>query len=811
MTANFRNELFQFHQLLRDAVEAQPKHRAIATDRVPQLPFLYNRKLFELLTSDRGDAVLQEFFRQWKCMKADALDEQQLLLWDVLDTLVTHLPVVIPEAESTVNAKSVFRYLDALKSLQNLLVNALYKLPNAEPALIEEEDDEDEQQQQYSFLRKKRKAKKPNAGASARKLPLPMYCQQLEEELDTLRVRLANGSNAGSSSAGLRMQDLGLLKDQTVTLLLRFWDLPKTERLGFFCQIASQTSEDDAALILGAFLERGSTQNLVRVWELLQRSPQLRNLFAKTSNRPASDVFEDAETNGEAKDDATQTELAHSDSDAAVSSPHRKQRERMSQMAHLNGITDVFEVDERDNEQSDEIEGNKRRSGRKLRIRDRERGHSPSNERGHSEHHQLQHHRHGERNIASPPSLAPQETLERLHQLLLSFVKEESKYKGDSSKSSATPAVVDAAWKLLELVDPKNAAKMPHHHVPNGASMAHAATQPLIHRPDAHSNLRPDQQYMMKFDQLQALLTSINSFQPQTMPPDVTTAVFHRMDGMTKAFNEFSANAVSAATGEEVDPNAGGSSALELTDAMQLVLSKFGKVVRNFAPLAANNNGMDQATVMKLADALEGQDACEDSSFTTRRSSIQDMGKRTLIMKRLRALTTCGELDSLSGMIASACDEFTMFREQQLAMGILPLMSSSERKKYRRDGMLVDGAGVFDEDAELADDDAKDAGDADEVSRIVKDAKSRRASIAAAKALKLQQQQQQQQEADQDADSDSVYPSRYAGRDIQSSYKQSARGIKLFNIAILLRVIDQVPRDQLRWLGLDIGAHSFWL
>lgn len=817
MAANFRNELFQFHQLLRDAVEAQAKHRAIGTSdrslQAPQLPFLYNRKLFELLTSDRGDVVLQEFFRQWKCMKADALDEQQLLMWDVLDTLVTHLPVVIPEAESTVNAKSVFRYLDALKSLQKLLANALYKLPNTEPAIIE--DDEEEEQQQYSFLRKKAKAKKPNAPTrAARKLPLPMYCQKLEEELDTLRVRLANVSDANSSPS-LHMQDLGLLKDQTVTLLLRFWDLPKTERLGFFCQIASQTSEDDAALILSVFLERGTTQNLIRVWELLQRSPQLRNLFAKKSSRSAKalgDALEDAETHDDPKDDATQTELAHSDSDTAASGPHRKERERMSQLAHLNGITDVFEADERDNELSDEVADNKRRSGRKLRIRDRERGHSPSNERGHSEH-QHQHHRHGERNIASPPSLEPQETLERLHQLLLAFVKEESKYKGsDTSKSSATPVVVDAAWRLLELVDPKNAAKMPHHHAPNGGSMAHAATQPLIHRPDAHSNLRPDQQYMMKFDQLQALLTSINTFQPQTMPPDVTTAVFHRMDGVTRAFNEFCANAVSAATGENVDSNACGSSALELTDAMQLVLSKFGKVVRNFAPLAANSNGMDQAAVMKLADALEGQDDCEDSSFTTQRSSMQDMGKRTMIMKRLRALTTCGDLDNLFGMIESACDEFTTLREQQLAMGILPLMSSSERKKYRRDGMLVDGAGVVDEDAELADEDAKD-GDADEVSRIVKDAKSRRASIAAAKAMKLQQQQQQQQDADQDADSDSVYPSRYSGRDIQSSYKQSARGIKLFNVAILLRVIDQVLLLSLEMLLLDAeatGSHSFW-
>lgn len=788
MTANFRNELFQFHQLLRDAVA---KHRATSTSlqTATQLPFLYNRKLFELVTSDRGDAVLHEFFRQWRSMKADALDEQQLLLWDVLDTLVTHMPVVIPEAESIANAKSVFRYLDTLKSLQNLLASALYKRPNAEPAVIE--DDDEEYQQQYAFLRK---AKKPNAPAAraTRKLPLAMYCQQLEEELDTLRVRLANASVA-NNSARLHIQDLGLLKDQTVSLLLRFWELPKTERLGFFCQIASQTSEEDAALIMGVFLEQSTTQNLIRVWELLHQSPQLRSLFAKSSGRSANalgNALEDAGTHGDPKDNATQTELAHSDSDTSAAGPHSKQRDRMGQLAHLNGITDVFEVDDRENELNDEIEGNKRRSGRKVRIR--ERGHTPPNERGHSQQHhsghQHHHHRHGERNIASPPSVGPQETLERLHQLLLSFVKEESKYKGESSKSSATPAIMDAAWKLLELVDPKNAAKMSLHHAPDGALMAHAATQPLIHRPDAHSDLRPDQQYMIKFDQLQALLTSINSFQPQAMPPDVTTAVFHRMDGMIKAFNEFSANAVSAATGDHVDLNASGSSALELTDAMQLVLSKFGKVVRNFAPLAANANGMDQAAVMKLADALEGQDDYDDSS-ATRRSSMQGISKRAMITKRLRALTTCDELETLSGMIASACDEFTTFREQQSAICILPLMSASERKKYRRDGMLVDGAGVIDEDGELEDEDGKGDGDADEVSRIVKDAKSRRASIAAAKAMKLQQQQQ---DVDQDVDSDSVYSSRYAGRDIQSSYKQSARGIKLFNIAILLRVIDQV-------------------
>ncbi|RLN87938.1 hypothetical protein BBJ28_00018007, partial [Nothophytophthora sp. Chile5] len=79
VAVSFRHELLQFHQLLRDAVEAsnlqqQPSggRRSMLLDR--------DRSLLDLLTSDRGDAVLKEFFTQWRRLQTSQAAESGDLL-----------------------------------------------------------------------------------------------------------------------------------------------------------------------------------------------------------------------------------------------------------------------------------------------------------------------------------------------------------------------------------------------------------------------------------------------------------------------------------------------------------------------------------------------------------------------------------------------------------------------------------------------------------------------------------------------------------------------------------------------------------
>ncbi|KAF1329745.1 hypothetical protein FI667_g5572, partial [Globisporangium splendens] len=108
VAANFRHELFQFHQVLRDAM-AQCGGREGFQDRT----------ILELLTSDRGDAVLHEFFRQFPSKRngnSSSMDTD--VLWNVLETFFQSVPLIVTECEllGSSNAK---RY--ALASLQTSL------------------------------------------------------------------------------------------------------------------------------------------------------------------------------------------------------------------------------------------------------------------------------------------------------------------------------------------------------------------------------------------------------------------------------------------------------------------------------------------------------------------------------------------------------------------------------------------------------------------------------------------------------------------------------------------------------------------
>ncbi|GLD94298.1 hypothetical protein PINS_up002909 [Pythium insidiosum] len=78
-----------------------------------------------------------------------------------------------------------------------------------------------------------------------RRVPLYVHCEQLERELQELRRRLRNFCMLRPSGKELEGDEIGLLNDNTVTLLLQFWELPRTERLGFIAQVASQSKQDD--------------------------------------------------------------------------------------------------------------------------------------------------------------------------------------------------------------------------------------------------------------------------------------------------------------------------------------------------------------------------------------------------------------------------------------------------------------------------------------------------------------------------------------------------------------------------------------
>ena len=64
VAANFRHELFHFHQMLRDAIARD--HLQQQGQQQGQQGLHAEANVLELLTSERGDAVLKEFFAQWK-------------------------------------------------------------------------------------------------------------------------------------------------------------------------------------------------------------------------------------------------------------------------------------------------------------------------------------------------------------------------------------------------------------------------------------------------------------------------------------------------------------------------------------------------------------------------------------------------------------------------------------------------------------------------------------------------------------------------------------------------------------------------
>lgn len=966
VSATFHHELFQFHQALRDAVAtvttSQPQQQQ--SHQKPSGP--YDCSVFELLTSDRGDAVLKELFRQWQAqvrkrsaaLIADVEDEDydsSEVLWDVLETFFKSVPLVLPESE-VANAKSYFRYLDALKALRDVLLALLYKSDHDPKADSNGDEDDNESSLGLSldFLTPPPSKSKPPTSSHRHLIPMHVHCQQLERELQKLRERHPSRSQVAGFRASLKRnerQDVGLLNDTTVLMLLDFWELPKTERLGFFCQIASQTNEEDAAMVLHVFLENCSTHNFLQVWDALQQSPQFEATFtvaarkyyealmAQQSSVLAAEAGGGGDVTASTIDGPQQQKksLKTNRKDMRRSTRSRQSLSigrnssggghRQSRFVDLNGLTEVFE--ERDDEffdnsdsgsdrfggvngdgsdDSDDSGGSlRRKDGRRFqKIMIRERGRTPPEERHRSLNHQQRrrqrhHHRGPERKTPSRPvspsgqaKLNPMQVqlppvnlqaslIQRLHDDLVELIKQEE-LSNAPSKFGASPVVMDSVWKLLELLDkgkqPSTNSSSSNRHLrsdsvrqnPNGSA---SGLQPADSGPNSGpsrsnsvqpehrqtladplgANLTRDQQFMIKFDQLQSLLTSLGSFSLHEMATDTISNVYRRMPAVARLFTGIHEKTYAAA-GVDV-PSAGSvSSRLNLSfdgvghphqqpqtaahgmhgaghrqsvmmapvtsmasaddqviEAAGALMAKVGKMVRslvNLDQLSSGSSGkssnLDVLAILKLADDMEsdsggGQDDSAKRTASSgkadveqsRRASLLDQNRRLAILHKLRALAMSNELDAIAEMVSESVKDAHEQHVQQVQQ--IELLSSGsaaasggKRRRHRRFEQVLDG------DAGGGDDEDEDDEDvADEVLKMAKKAKTRRAS--AAKAYSQTTQDASVENGDDD-DGDSDPPFVNTGRrDLLLNIKQASgqqKGVKLFSVGILLRIIYQV-------------------
>lgn len=966
-SATFRHELFQFHQALRDAVAtvttSQPQQQQQSHQK---LSSPYDRSVFELLTSDRGDAVLKELFRQWQAqvrkhsaaLIADVEDEDydsSEVLWDVLEMFFKSVPLVLPESE-VANAKSYFRYLDALKALRDVLLALLYKSDHDPMADSNGDEDGNESSLGLSlgFLTSPPSKSKPPTSSYRHLIPMHVHCQQLERELQKLRERHPSRSRIAGFRASLKRnerQDVGLLNDTTVLMLLDFWELPKTERLGFFCQIASQTNEEDAAMVLRVFLENCSTQNFLQVWDALQQSPQFEATFAVAARK-----YYEALT---AQQSSALTVEAGGGGDTTASTidgpPQQKKKSlktnrkdvrrstrsrqslsigrnsgggghRQSRFVDLNGLTEVFE--ERDDEffdnsdsdsdrfgggngdNSDDSDGSgggsRRKDGRRFqKIMIRERGRTPPEERHGSLNHQQRrrqhHHRGPERKTPSrpvspsgqaklnpmqihlPPVNLQASLIQRLHDDLVELIKQEE-LSDAPGKFGASPVVMDSIWKLLELLDkgkqPSTNSSSSNRHLrsdnvrqnPNGSAsglqpadlgpnsdLSHSNSVQPEHRQtlaDAlGANLTHDQQFMIKFDQLQSLLTSLGSFSLHEMATDTISNVYRRMPTVTKLFTGIHETTYAAA-GVDVPSAGSASSRLNLSfdgvgyphqqpqtaahgmhgadhrqsvmmapvtsmisaddqviEAAGALMAKVGKMVRSLVNLdqlsfgsSGKSSSLDVLAILKLADDMEsgGGGGQDDSAKRTassdkadveqsRRVSLLDRSRRLTILHKLRALAMSNELDAIAEMVSESVKDAHEQHVQQVQQ--IELLSSGaaaasggKRRRHRRFEQVLDG------DAGGGDDEDEDDEDVvDEVLKMAKKAKTRR--VSAAKAYSQTTQDASGENGDDD-DGDSDPPIVSTGRrDMLLNIKQASgqqKGVKLFSVGILLRIIYQV-------------------
>ncbi|KAE9361779.1 hypothetical protein PF008_g686 [Phytophthora fragariae] len=888
VATKFRHELFQFHQLLRDAIETSHHQQQQHADGQRSARLARDRRLLELLTSDRGDAVLKEFFVQWRrylknkrvAEDPSPSDEEDdgTMLWNVLETFFANLPLVVSEsdADGANSPKAFLRYVDSLNSLRDLLVSLLFKRStHSRNDTIDGDSEEESDCGLHSSIGLgfglNFNAKPGNARSSPRSTrhaaptqrpkdctPFYLYCQQLENELELLRRRVPHRRPRSPGVVAGILGDVGLLQDNTVMLLLDFWGLPHEERLAFFCQIASQASEQDASAILHVFLDNCTTQTFLQVWEALQQSPQFQKMLrdAKLRLEPAPNDGAEASATAVHEDENKADEPGREKPAVWRGSSRRglaKRRDRKStRFVDLNGITEAYDFHEDGEENSDEDEDEDkvksnpadthRDSPRFQKITIRERGRlclSDVNDHPDEENHSGRRgsfHRsdRSRRQLKTPVDRESMPLLDLLHHGLTEIIKMED---GPDAHT------MDAVWQLLEALDGRrmhdSRSGFHRRHIPVAAPTAVVQPQPQQQVPNPRAALRTplsaEQQFLMKLDQLQSMLSTLVDVRVHTMSTDTITGAFRRIPILTKLFTALSGASLGAAG---VDTASGGMSKVvsdqdkaeylanswqagdskdkglpplpvtlrkpitqeddvrEDVEAMGLLLVKFSKFVRSLAPLvdyedsaptcSSENRSDDVLLVMDLADKLEHAGALAEVPLMLgggggkRRLSLAADRELPIILA-VQSLARGNDLEDVARLIATAIEA----RMTRVQVAVAEAKFNSEEE---------DITIALEEDEE----EMKTEED-EEVMKIVRSL--RRSSGKAAQDQETRDQvqfQKTQGRGVQQHLSDEENATLRSGKgDIPANIKNASatRGIKLFSVDILFRIINQLYRD----------------
>uniref|UniRef100_H3GXU9 EF-hand domain-containing protein n=1 Tax=Phytophthora ramorum TaxID=164328 RepID=H3GXU9_PHYRM len=400
--------------------------------------------------------------------------------------------------------------------------------------------------------------------------------------------------------------------------------------------------------------------------------------------------------------------------------------------------------------------------------------------------------------------------------------------------------VMDAVWQLLEALDGHRShdSKSGYHRrfVTLPVPIPAAAVQPLpsqqqqfaVQNPRSalRTPLSAEQQFLMKLDQLQSMLAVLGDVRVHAMSTETITGAYQRMPMLAKLFAALTDTSLGAAG---VDTTGGGLSKLvnsygtaqhlanswqesnmkektldplptasdrmlttvrdsvrEDVEAMGLLLVKFSKFVRSLAPLVDNEDSApssvsasdDVLVVMDLADKLESAGALAEAPAALKGGGS---GKRRLtlaadrelpILLAVQSLARSSDLDNVSQLIATAI-EAKMMRVRAAAA---EAQINSNGDNDNEDG---DEAAMEDE----------------EVMRIVKNL--RRVSDKSSQALDQLQSQMQGGGATNSPNEVDAPSIRSPKGDIPANIKNAAalRGVKLFSADILLRIVNQLYRD----------------
>eukprot|EP00644_Phytophthora_capsici_P015943 jgi/Phyca11/123091/e_gw1.49.76.1 len=765
ISANFRHELFQFHQLLRDVIEANHHDNMQNLDSQRSAVISRDRKILEILTSDRGDAVLKEFFEQWqrflrrKHEVDNGEEDDGAMLWEVLETFFSNLPFVVPEGEvgGASSPKSFFRYIDSLKSLRSLLISLLFKHSGASDPVEDDSDDGDNGLHSsiglgfgLNFRAGNHNSPRCTRGLSSsprpkNRTPFYLYCQRLENELEGLRKRVPHRRPRSTGVVAGILGDVGLLQDTTVMLLLDFWALPHEERLAFFCQIASQANEQDANAILHVFLDNCSSHNFLQIWEALKQSPQFQMMI-----REAKLEFEPT-----IEKTITPRPMLWRGSQRGM----RKRGRRSTRFFTIRerGRLSLSNASDRPEE---EKQSDRRDS---LRRNDRSR-----------------------RRLKTPKTPTDREAvplLELLHNDLTEIIKMEN---------GPDVHVMDAVWQLLEALDghkmhdSKSGYHRRHVPVPAPVSLPVQPQQPVVvqnPRASLRTPLSAEQQFLMKLDQLQSMLVALGDVRVHTMSTETITGAYRRIpilaklfaalsdtslgaagvdtagDGMSKVVNSYGKAQHLASSWQSGAPNdktldplpapsetSGGGNVREDVEAMGLLLVKLSKFVRSLAPLVDSEDSVPNSaadnvlSVMDLATKLEYAGALTESSGV-----LTGGGKRHFSLAVDRELSIILAVQSLA-----RSNEFDVVSQ---------MVNTTVKSKLRR-------AQVKSATEETEDNDDDEEEDSDTVDPS-------------------------------DSDTAETTVRRFGKGDIPTSIKNAAvlRDAKLFSADILLRIVNQLYRD----------------